>query len=53
MAEMETSIVVEAPLREVYNQWTQFEDFPKFMDDRRSATGGWRGEIHGQEVTKN
>ena len=32
MTEMEKSIVVDAPLREVYNQWTQFEDFPRFMD---------------------
>jgi uncharacterized membrane protein len=32
MAEMEKSIVVDAPLREVYNQWTQFESFPEFMD---------------------
>ncbi len=49
---METSIVVEAPLREVYHPWTQFEDFPKFMDDRRRAIGGWPGEIHGPEVTQ-
>ncbi|MFD3530737.1 SRPBCC family protein [Streptomyces sp. NPDC058664] len=26
------TIRVEAPLREVYDQWTQFEDFPRFMD---------------------
>src|SRR5262245_5133398 len=32
MAEMEKSIVVDAPLREVYNQWTQFEEFPSFME---------------------
>jgi uncharacterized membrane protein len=32
MAGMEASIVVDAPLREVYNQWTQFEDFPLFME---------------------
>ena len=25
-------IEVEAPLETVYNQWTQFEDFPQFME---------------------
>jgi uncharacterized membrane protein len=26
------SIEVDAPLRAVYNQWTQFEEFPRFME---------------------
>ncbi|MFD6348095.1 SRPBCC family protein [Streptomyces roseolus] len=26
------TIEVEAPLRQVYDQWTQFEEFPRFMD---------------------
>ncbi|MFJ9808780.1 SRPBCC family protein [Streptomyces sp. NPDC101158] len=26
------TVEVEAPLRQVYDQWTQFEDFPLFMD---------------------
>jgi uncharacterized membrane protein len=26
------SIDVEAPVRTAYNQWTQFEDFPRFME---------------------
>jgi uncharacterized membrane protein len=55
MAEMEASIVVDAPLREVYNQWTQFEDFPRFMegvlqvrqlDDKRLH---WRAKVGGSE----
>ena len=55
MAEIEKSIVVEAPLREVYNQWTQFEEFPRFMegvvevrqlDDKRLY---WRAKIAGAE----
>jgi len=29
---VEESIEVDVPLRTAYNQWTQFEDFPKFMD---------------------
>ena len=32
MAEMEKSVEVNAPVREVYNQWTQFEEFPNFME---------------------
>ena len=27
------SIDVKAPLKSVYNQWTQFEEFPRFMRD--------------------
>jgi uncharacterized membrane protein len=32
MSTIEESIEVKAPLRTVYNQWTQFEDFPRFME---------------------
>jgi uncharacterized membrane protein len=32
MSTIEQSIEVEAPLTAVYNQWTQFEEFPQFMD---------------------
>jgi len=32
METIEKSIEVDAPLQQVYNQWTQFEEFPKFMD---------------------
>lgn len=31
MASHEASIEVDRPVRTVYNQWTQFESFPKFM----------------------
>lgn len=29
---VEKSIEVDVPVSTAYNQWTQFEDFPKFMD---------------------
>jgi len=53
---LEKSIDVEAPLRAVYNQWTQFEEFPRFMegikevrqlDDRHLF---WRASILGKTV---
>ena len=32
MSTIEQSIDVRAPLQAVYNQWTQFEEFPRFME---------------------
>lgn len=32
MSEILQSIDVNVPVRTAYNQWTQFEEFPKFMD---------------------
>lgn len=32
MANVEKSIEVNLPIRTVYNQWTQFEEFPRFME---------------------
>jgi len=38
MATIERSIDVHAPLSTVYNQWTQFEEFPRFMEGVESVT---------------
>ena len=32
MSRFEETITVDVPVRVAYDQWTQFEDFPKFMD---------------------
>jgi len=32
MTTIERSIEVELPVETVYNQWTQFEEFPRFME---------------------
>ena len=55
METIEKSIEVDAPLSAVYNQWTQFEEFPRFMegvkevrqlDDKRLH---WHAEIAGKD----
>ncbi|MDQ6909653.1 MAG: SRPBCC family protein [Actinomycetota bacterium] len=38
MATVEKSIAVEQPIQTVYNQWTQFEDFPEFMNGVEEVT---------------
>ena len=54
MVTVEESIDVRAPLSTVYNQWTQFEEFPKFMEGVESVTQmsdstlHWVAEIGGQ-----
>jgi uncharacterized membrane protein len=55
MAHIEKSIEVNAPLRTVYNQWTQFEQFPRFMEGVREVQQiddthlHWRAEIGGKD----
>ncbi len=54
MATVEQSIEVNVPVRIAYDQWTQFEDFPKFMEGVESVTQlddthlHWVAEIGGQ-----
>ncbi len=38
MSEKEKSIEVDVPVSTAYNQWTQFEEFPQFMDGVESVT---------------
>jgi uncharacterized membrane protein len=54
MERIQKSLEVDCPLRTVYNQWTQFEEFPRFMegvkhvqqlDDKRLH---WNVEIAGR-----
>jgi len=59
MERIEKSIDVLCPLKTVYNQWTQFEEFPRFMkgvkkvtqlDDKRLH---WEAEIAGNDKEWN
>src|ERR671913_538902 len=38
MSTIEESVDVEVPVSTAYNQWTQFEEFPRFMDGVESIT---------------
>jgi uncharacterized membrane protein len=55
MAQVEKSVKVDVPVQTAYNQWTQFEEFPRFMegveevrqlDDSRLF---WKADIGGAE----
>ena len=55
MTNITESIDVEVPVRTAYDQWTQFEEFPQFMDGVRSvdqlddAHLRWVAEIGGKQ----
>ncbi len=55
MSTIEQSIEVKVPVRTAYNQWTQFEDFPHFMEGVKEVkqlddvTLHWKAEIAGKE----
>lgn len=38
MVQIIETIDVDVPVRTAYNQWTQFESFPKFLDEVESIT---------------
>jgi uncharacterized membrane protein len=54
MAEVKESIEVNVPVSIAYNQWTQFEEFPQFMENVESVTQlddthlRWIAEIGGK-----
>src|SRR5262245_59498862 len=59
MSKIEKAIEVNAPVRTAYDQWTQFEEFPNFMegvesvqqlDDRRLV---WHSEVGGEKLEWN
>ena len=55
MSRIEQEIVVDAPVTHVYDQWTQFEQFPLFMDGVESVLQEtdkslqWTATIGGQQ----
>ena len=54
MPKIKDTIEVQVPVQQAYNQWTQFEDFPKFMDGIQSVQQlddthvQWVAEIRGE-----
>ena len=56
MERIEKTIDVDRPVRSVYNQWTQFEEFPRFMAGVKQVTQlddthvHWEAEIWGKDV---
>jgi uncharacterized membrane protein len=55
MSVIEKSIEINVPVRAAYNQWTQFEEFPKFMEGVKQVKQiddthlHWKAEIGGKE----
>ena len=55
MSKIVESIDVDVPVRIAYDQWTQFEEFPQFMDGVKrvrqldDTTLEWTAEINGVE----
>jgi len=54
MPKVEDSIEVQVPVQQAYNQWTQFEEFPTFMDGVKEVRQlddthlHWKAEIAGK-----
>lgn len=56
MKRIEKTIEVQAPVRAVYNQWTQFEEFPRFMKGVKSVRQlddthlHWQARVGGKDL---
>lgn len=59
MAKVEKSIDVNVPVRSAYDQWTQFESFPQFMDGVKEVRQEddtrlyWKAEVMGKQEEWN
>jgi uncharacterized membrane protein len=55
MSVVEKSIEINVPVTTAYNQWTQFEEFPNFMEGVKQVTQiddthlHWKADIGGKE----
>ena len=55
MSRVEKSLEVNVPIRVAYDQWTQFEEFPRFMEGVKSVQQlddthlHWKAEVAGQQ----
>jgi len=55
MSTIEQGIEIDVPVRTAYDQWTQFEEFPKFMEgveevrQRGDTHLHWRAKVAGSE----
>jgi len=59
MSVIEKSIEINVPVRAAYNQWTQFEEFPRFMEGVKQVKQiddkhlYWKADIGGKEKEWN
>jgi uncharacterized membrane protein len=57
MSRVEQTIDVDVPVHTAYNQWTQFESFPQFMEgvervvQKDDATLEWHASVAGRDKT--
>ena len=50
MGEATHSVDVNTDVRTAYNQWTEFEEFPMFMDGQYPGEWGDCGELNECEI---